>query len=381
MRIVVLGGGGYEGSAVSALLVNQIDVEKVLVADKSEQRATMAAQKLGTKAEVRIVDVNDHNGLVKVLKEAELVINMVGPFYLHGPKVLKAAVEAKRNYVDLCDDYDATRDFLALDGDAKEAGITAVINTGVSPGLSNVLAKYAASKLDQVDEILISWCLPYGVGEGVGAGLHAFHMLDGDVPQFLEGEAVNVPAGAGREVVEFPIGPIECFYVGHPEPVTLPLHIKGVRRVTCKGVITPSWVGNDMMRMAEYGFAAKEPVKIKRDVFVNMPEVALRAQANYIAKRELGRPQGGIKIEVRGMKDGNKVSYTYDLPTEKCSGLMSETTCPPVAATALLVSRGDFQTRGVSPPEMLDATQCLRLVAELGLECYQTETITRKVKT
>jgi len=60
------------------------------------------------KVSLRKIDVNDHNGLVSTIKDADVVINCAGPFYKTAVAVARAAVVAKVNYIDICDDYEAT---------------------------------------------------------------------------------------------------------------------------------------------------------------------------------------------------------------------------------------------------------------------------------
>ena len=65
--------------------------------------------------------------------------------------------------MDICDDWKPTLDILNdLDEMAKEANITALIGMGSSPGLTNLMAMLASSKLDQIDELITAW----GIGTG-----------------------------------------------------------------------------------------------------------------------------------------------------------------------------------------------------------------------
>jgi lysine 6-dehydrogenase len=375
-RVVVLGGGGYEGSTVARKLAQQPDVEQVILADNNQRRADEAATGIGEKAVGTFVDLDDRIGLVEVMREADLVVNMIGPFFIHGTKALSAAIEARRDYVDIADDWDVTRDLLALDEEARSAGVTALINMGSSPGLLNVFAKHAAGRLDQVEEIRVAWCSHYLGGKGgPSAGIHAFHMMEGRVPQYLDGNWVYVAPGEGREIVEFAGGPAECFYVGHAEPLTLPLYIKGVRTVVNKGAVLPSWVSDDMFKMIEFGLGGREPMKIRGDNYVVPLEVALRLQAQYLEKRDLGKPQGGFQTKVVGLKDGKRTSLIYDLPAEVSSEEMGEVTACPAATGALMVLRGEHAGKGVWAPEVLDATRFLSLVAEFGIEWTMTESV------
>ena len=81
------------------------------------------------------------------MKESDVVLNAVGPFYRFGPKVLRTAIDAGIDYVDVCDDYDATIEMLNLTEDAVKNKVRALIGMGSSPGLSNVIARFAADYL------------------------------------------------------------------------------------------------------------------------------------------------------------------------------------------------------------------------------------------
>jgi len=135
------------------------------------------------KVSTQTLDVTDFGALVKVMKANDVVINIVGPYYKFGIQTMRAAIEAGVNYIDICDDYDVTRDAYDLDESAKEAGVSVCIGFGGALGSTNMLAKYAADKLDEVDEIEVFWAAGLNDPVGVAATLHAMHMFSGNVPQ------------------------------------------------------------------------------------------------------------------------------------------------------------------------------------------------------
>ena len=337
----------------------------------------------GAKVEARVLDIYDHDALVKLLKEVDVVVNTVGPFYRHGTTVLTAAIEAKLNYVDICDDYDATREMLKLDASAKEADITALIGMGVVPGIGNILAVYGAKKLDRAEEVRFLWCQHYGGGGGgAGSGFHGWHMMKGNVPQYLDGKLVDVPAGSGKEVVKFPNGEAEVFYVGHPEPITIPSFVPGVKTVVNKGTVSPSWLSEDQLKMIELGFGEEEMTAIRPGLSVIPVEVALRIQNTYLRDKDMGPPWFGILVEVKGTKDGKKAKYTYAIsPEVSTAGVVTSMTAGPAAIATLMTARGEVKTKGVITPEALDAKRFLSLVAKVaGGEWYETEAIPRKIQ-
>ena len=50
------------------------------------------------------VDARSRESLVSAMRGANVVLNCVGPFYRFGPPILEAAIEARVDYVDVCDD-------------------------------------------------------------------------------------------------------------------------------------------------------------------------------------------------------------------------------------------------------------------------------------
>ena len=236
MRIAVIGGAGVMGSTAIKDLVDCRLFEEVVIADRNMKKAETVVKDLKdqeTEVSARFVDANRHDSLVKAVRDVDIAASTVGPYYKYAVKVMKGAIDAGVNFIDINDDYDATRKALELNDEAKKAGITAIIGMGESPGRTNILAKYGADKMDRVDEIRIAWVAAIGDPSGIGATDHWFHCVTGMIPIYREGKWVDVPARTEPEIVDFgpPIGNAKVFLCGHGEPVTLPRYIKGVNVV------------------------------------------------------------------------------------------------------------------------------------------------------
>lgn len=238
MKICVLGAGGGVGIGVVTDLIESPKVSHVIAGDIriEEMKAYWSKRRMDPKLSFKELDINNQEALAKGISGCDVVVHCAGPFYKTAVPVARAAMEAKVNYCDICDDVEGTTGLLGLNEEARESGITLVTGFGVDPGVVNLLAKYAAGKLDQVDTILTAYLLPpvLGVG-GEAVKSHMEHIEEGDVPQFLDGKLVYVPAGSGSEFVDLPepFGRCEIHYVGHPETLTLPRYIKGVKDVKC----------------------------------------------------------------------------------------------------------------------------------------------------
>jgi hypothetical protein len=71
----------------------------------------------------------------------DLVIHCGGPFQKRSRcEVLEAAIEAKVNYIDVCDDMSFAKLAKGLHAKAKQAGVSAITTTGIYPGVSNLMA-------------------------------------------------------------------------------------------------------------------------------------------------------------------------------------------------------------------------------------------------
>ncbi|MCP3901267.1 MAG: NAD(P)H-binding protein, partial [Desulfobacteraceae bacterium] len=150
MRALIIGGVGGMGQGVAKYLVYEKKVTEVILADlyPDPERLTTKLRE-NEKIKLIKIDVNDHDAMVKAFKEATVIINTAGPFYKTAVPVAKAAVEAKVDYIDICDDYEGTEILFEseIDKMAKDAGITVLTGMGSDPGTNNILVKWYADKL------------------------------------------------------------------------------------------------------------------------------------------------------------------------------------------------------------------------------------------
>ncbi len=241
MKVVALGGCGEVGRYATATAMKYGFVEELVIADRDGESAARVAQSLGTRATFKRIDATSSKELVELFKQADVVLNTVGPFYRFGVPILEAAIEAGCDYFDICDDWEPTLKMLELNDRAREAGITAIIGMGVSPGLTNLLAAMALTQLDSADDVITGWNLEsmedeeIAGDEGGNAAIeHWIHQCTGNIRVHRDGGLADVKP-LQRLDIDYPdLGMIETWTVGHPEAVTLPLtfqELKGSRNV------------------------------------------------------------------------------------------------------------------------------------------------------
>ena len=350
MKIIALGGAGQEGTTTVRLLAADPRVEELVIADIDLDAAkTLASAEGMGRARAVQIDVSDVERLKTLMAGADVVANFVGPYYRFGKPTLEAAIAVGTNYVDICDDVDATEACLSLDGAARAAGVTAVIGLGASPGLANVLARHGAAMMDEADDIDIRWQVSATDVDSLGesaAMFHFFHAIHGDIPQFLDGSLRMVPAYSGEESVEFKsIGTRQAFFTAHPEPVTIPRYLPGLRNVTCKGGI--AGLDEAVEALRALGLTSNDPIMID-GVAIAPRRFAMRLLDALPAPDPLPEPKSGLKVIVRGRKGGAPLTVELEVmsPTR-----MSPLTGIPTAVGALLVAQKNVQAPGVTSPE------------------------------
>jgi saccharopine dehydrogenase (NAD+, L-lysine-forming) len=374
MKALVLGGTGGMGQGVARDLIKQEQITKVTLGDINTDPSRVQ-EKLRASEKVSLIriDVNDHKGMVSAIKDVDVVINCAGPFYKTAVAVAKAAVEAKVNYIDICDDYEAAEILFASDIDkaAKEAGITVLTGMGSDPGTNNVLVKWYANKLDRVDEIYLYWVV--SIAELAGAAWdHSLHMTLGKIPQYFDGKLQHVEGGGGEETEKFldPLGECLISYVGHPQPITIPRYIKGVKKVVIKGALIPLWVDRLIKEQKETGLLSKEPIDVKGTKVIPY-DLTLKLWDTIPKDRDNGPAASGLKVIVKGERKGKLVTYTADIV-----GRMAPGTGLPASIAALMMDTGEVTVKGVVAPEgCIDPDKFLAELLKRGAKIHQTETI------
>lgn len=379
MRALIIGGVGGMGQGVARDLIKQPQVTDVILADLYPDPERLSAKlRQSEKTTLVKMDVNDHDAMVQAFQGVSVVINTAGPFYKTAVPVARAAVAARVNYIDICDDYEGTEILFNsdIDGMAREAGITVLTGMGSDPGTNNVLVKWYADRLDRVEDIYLYWVV--SIAELSGAAWdHSLHMTLGEIPQYIDGELVHVEGGTGEVAEQFlePLGTCHVRYVGHPQPMTLPRYIQGVKNVIIKGALIPLWVDELIKEQKNTGLLNTNPIDVKGARIVPY-DVALKLWETIPEGRDNGPQSSGLKVIVKGEKDGNKITYTADMV-----GRMAPGTGLPASIAALMMDAGDVTARGVVAPEgCIDPAKFLAAFLSRGARIHQTEKISSLVE-
>ncbi len=409
MRILMIGAGGV-GDAAARIAVERDFFERLVVADYDLGRAesTVAAATARREGETRLlaaqVDASDPAAVEALAREhgCTHVFNAVDPRFVM--PIFRGALAARAGYLDMAmslsrrhptEPYAKTHvklgdEQLEMAGEWEHAGQLALLGIGVEPGLSDVLARYAADHLfEHIDEL----------GTRDGANL-VVRDADG-VPTFAPGfsmwtiieECLNppvvweraradaaggdveagfftVPAFSEPEVFDFPggIGPVECVHVEHEEVLLMPRWLEA-DRVTFKYGLGEELI-TILKTLHTLGLDRTEPVSVK-GVEVSPRDVVAAALPDpaTIGPRMTGKTCAGVMVTGTG-KDGRpRRTYLHHVVDNEetmrdygAQCVVWQTAVNPVVALEL-IANGTWSGSGVVGPEAFDAVPFLDLLA------------------
>jgi saccharopine dehydrogenase-like NADP-dependent oxidoreductase len=129
-RILIIGGRGRIGTSVAQDILTHTDAEITVAVILN--------------ALFRLDSPSDRVQYLAL----NLAVHCAGPFHYRDASVLKTCIEAGVNYTDVSDSRSFTSRALAYRETAKNAGVTAIVNTGIFPGISNSMVRRDVEQLD-----------------------------------------------------------------------------------------------------------------------------------------------------------------------------------------------------------------------------------------
>ena len=383
-KIIVVGTGAI-GIVIASELTKNPEIKEIRLADINLQRAEQIRDWLKSeKVSAHRVDAGKLDDIVRVAEGVDVIVNATLPRF--NLTITNVALRAKANYVDLAMyDYSSYSKQLELDGKYKEAGLTALLNAGSSPGITNVLAANGADRLDRVDAIRIRIFDSVESKEIVSTWSPRVMWDDMATEPVVydNGEFKKVPLFSGEEIYNFPdpIGPQTVVAHVHEEPVSLPRFIgKGLKYVDLK-LGTPDMP--TIKFVVELGLLGDEPVDVRgvkvvpQDLFFKLipPTLSFEEVENKIKAGILIDARECYVVEVEGEKAGKKITYIFSVPfptlrevQEKLSGATHESYVTGVSAAVFteMVCMGDIKAKGVFLPECLDVEARETFIAKLA---------------
>ena len=370
MKILVLGAGRMGHGAAFDLIYNSPDVEAVIVADSDFGKAEKIAAEINSpKLQIKQIDVSSYANVVSLMRGHDAAISCVN--YWYNLELSKAAIETKTNFCDLGGNNYVVDAQLALDKQAKDAGINIIPDCGLAPGMVSVLAMHGANRFDEAEEIHIRvGGLPQNPKPPLNYQL--VFSVEGLINEYVEtarvirnGEITEIDSMTELETLSFENFPaLEAFQTSGGTS-TLPDTFLGKIEELDYKTIRYAGHCDRFKTMIDLGLCSSDEivadsVKIKpRRVLGELLQKNLPAdEPDYVL----------IRLEFVGTKNGTRKRLRYDIVDKfnEATNLsaMMRTTAFPASIIAQMTARGDVRMRGATPQEK--AVDADKFVAELA---------------
>ncbi len=354
MKKIIVLGTGLVGNAIARDLSKDDDLS-VTVADISKDRIKWMKDLFGI------------DGIVEDLSNTEAVENLVGEFDLvvgavpgfMGFQVLQSVITAGKNIVDISF---FPEDAFLLDALAKEKKITAVVDCGVAPGLSNMVLGYATTIFDEIESFSCyvgglpqkrSWPFEY---KATFSPIDVIEEYTRPVRLREYGNTITKPALSDLELVDFEeVGTLEAFNTDGLRTLLQTIPVSTMREKTLR------YPGHaeKIILLRDLGFFDDQPFDVN-----GVPIKPLDFTSRILLKQwklEEGEKDLTImRIVIGGMKDGKHTQLLFELydryDEEEKLLSMARTTGFTCSMTVRLMLDGKIINKGICPPEMVAQT-------------------------
>ncbi|MCF7808213.1 MAG: saccharopine dehydrogenase NADP-binding domain-containing protein [Candidatus Marinimicrobia bacterium] len=371
MKNIIILGAGMVGRTMAVDLSKDHAVTSV---DRDKQALEqLSSQNIQTQT----ADLSDKAAVQTIIADADLVVGAVPGFM--GYQTLKWVIEAGKDIVDISF---FPEDPFGLDELAKEKGVVAVMDAGVAPGMSNIIAGYHNERMDVQEFVCYvgglpterkwpyEYKAPFSPIDVIEEYLRPSRLV-------LNGELHEKEALSEPEILEFPgVGELEAFNTDGLRTLIKTMNIPNMKEKTLR---YPGHI--ELMRvLRETGFFNYTEMQVGES---RIRPIDLTTQLLF-PKWKLGEAEEEftvMQILVRGTENGRSVSYQYDLldryDAATGASSMSRTTGYTCTAISRLVLDGDYRQTGVSPPEFVGKSETcfnklLALLEQRGVH-YKSE--------
>ena len=360
MKVLALGGSGGMGRFAVETSMSFENIDEITVADINSDAAIAFAESMNEKVKGIGLNVTDIDDLKAQMRQADIVINTVGPFFKYGPPILEAALDSGCDYLDINDDWEPTLEMLEFHRKAENNSHTAILGMGASPGLTNMLGAAAIGELDEVETLYTGWTMDGATPEeessqsGINAAMiHGVQQMTGTVRIHNDGKSKMVKPLKQVEI-DFPgFGKFKPHIFGHPEAITFPHHFKTIKNsinlAHGSGFGVLKWI----MRLVDWKIISVERAagivqNLSSSIRKDLEEQGIDSRLN-LKNTNFSEPPPLYALAT-GLKDGEKASCGTVFNSSDLIS-MGEATGIPLACGLKLLVDGKILKKGVFAPE------------------------------
>jgi len=350
MKIIIL-GAGLVGKPMAIDLANNpkhqisvADINETLLKNIEKDNPITTVQ----------MDLSEPENVKALVHNYDFVINALPGFM--GYQTLKAIIEAKKNVVDIA--FFPEDPFL-LDKLAQKQKVIALVDCGVSPGMTNLLIGNANRLLDETDMVLIlvgglpeirTWPYEY---KAVFSPVDVIEEYTRPARYVENGRLVVKPALSDSEYINFnDIGTLEAFNSDGLRTLIKTIDAPDMKEKTLR---YPGHI-EKMAVLRDTGFFSQQEIQINGTQIRPLDFTSKILFPKW--KLEAGESDLTVlRVVIEGIKEGEKLRYTYELfdrydeATQTHS--MARTTGYTATVATQMIINGLYNQTGISAPEFI----------------------------
>ena len=340
-KVLVIGGCGRIGNSVAQDIANHTDAEVTITSRNSQQQAKLPFKFL-------TLDLADRDQLEKEIAPQDLIVHCAGPFHHRDGRVLETCIDRGVDYLDVSDHRSFYERVVEHKDKAITQGVTAILNTGIFPGISNCMTKQGIEQLEQPKKIHLS----YVVGGSGGAGLTVmrttFLGLRNKFAAWINGKWEDILPYTEREVIEFPqpYGKTGVYWFDVPETYTFADSFPVETVITKFGSI-PDW----------YNHLTWITAHIFPEAWVTSPKgIEFFSRVSYLMTKVTDKFSGigvAMRVEITGETAGEHQTYCATMVHDNTSIAAGAGT----GAIAQLLLEDKLKQPGIYPVEQVLSTE------------------------
>jgi len=354
MKIAIL-GAGMVGRTIAMDLCKKYQVTSF---DVSEQSLSLLSTKAPTVNTIK-TDLSNYNNYNALLSDFDFVVTAVPGFM--GYNTLLAVIKAKKNVADISF---FPEDAQLLHQIAIDNNVTAIVDCGVAPGMSNYILGYYNSKMSVYNFECLVGGLPINRTKPFEykapfSPIDVIEEYTRPARIMVNGAIVTRDALSDSELVDFEnIGTLESFNTDGLRSILFTMgHIPNMKEKTLR---YPGHI--DLIKaLQKGGFFDSKPINCN-GITISPIEFSSAILIDQWKSKPNDEEFTVMKIKVEGTtSDGTNQTIVYDLfdrndPVQQISS-MSRTTGFTCTATLELIINQLFTRKGVFPPELVGSDE------------------------
>ncbi|MEL7329943.1 MAG: saccharopine dehydrogenase NADP-binding domain-containing protein, partial [Cyanobacteria bacterium J06559_1] len=200
-KVLVIGGSGRIGRSAANDILTYTGAQ-VTITGRSLQLSTDIDEKVNRTYQA--LDLADEQAVESAIADHDLIVHCAGPFRSRNHHVLLSCITQGKPYIDVADSPDYVNQALKYREKAQAAGITAIISTGIFPGISGSMVRQGIEQLDNAESVHLSYLVAGSGGAGVTVMRTTFIELQTPFMSKINGRWQAIDPYSQREVLTFP---------------------------------------------------------------------------------------------------------------------------------------------------------------------------------